>query len=99
VLEALASGLPVVASANARSVVRDGEEGFIVPVGEVAALAERIRQLRDDAALRARFAANARTRALAFDWRARERRIGMVYHQLLEGRAAPQGDAIDLTAL
>ena len=99
VLEALASGLPVVASKNASSVLRDGEEGFIVPVGDVAALAERLRRLHDDRSLRARMAASARERALGFDWRARERRIGLVYRQLLEGRAAAQGECIDLTAL
>ncbi len=40
--EALASGLPVITTANAGSVVRDGEEGYIVPIRDVEALMDRI---------------------------------------------------------
>lgn len=97
VLEALASGLPVIATAHAQTGLRDGIEGFVVPVGDVTGIAERIRRLRDDTDLRAALAANARQRALGFDWSARERRMGMLYRQILEGTEPPEGDCIDLT--
>jgi len=97
VLEALASGLPVIATAPAQTGLRDGIEGFVVPAGDVSAIAERIRRLHDDAELRAALAANARQRALGFDWPARERRFGMLYRQMLEGTDPPEGDCIDLT--
>jgi glycosyltransferase involved in cell wall biosynthesis len=56
-IEALAAGVPVVATdaGGTRTVVDDGETGFVVPVGDVDALADRVAQLRDDPALRARF--------------------------------------------
>lgn len=40
--EALAYGLPVVCTPNTGSVVRDGEEGFIVSIRDAAALVERL---------------------------------------------------------
>jgi hypothetical protein len=48
--EALASGLPVVTTPNAGSVVRDGVDGFILPVYEASAMAGRLRQLHQDRA-------------------------------------------------
>jgi glycosyltransferase involved in cell wall biosynthesis len=46
--EALAYGLPVIATPNTGSVVRDGVDGFIVPIRDPAAIAERIERLADD---------------------------------------------------
>lgn len=59
-LEALARGIPVVVSAGsaAREYVIDGENGYLFPTGDTAALAERLRLLSDDA-LVARLSANA----------------------------------------
>lgn len=56
-IEALAAGVPVVATdaGGTRAVVDDGETGYLVPVGDVQALADRLRRLRDDPELRARF--------------------------------------------
>lgn len=55
-IEALAASVPVVATdaGGTRTVVDDGETGFIVPVGDVAALADRVARLRDDPELRVR---------------------------------------------
>jgi len=51
-VEAMASGAPVVSTdcGGPRSIIEEGENGFLVPVGDAAALAERVvRLLRDDA--------------------------------------------------
>jgi glycosyltransferase involved in cell wall biosynthesis len=66
--EALASGLPSVVTPDAGSVVRDGQDGFVVPARDVDALAGRMKQLGDDPELRAQMAGSARSRALAHDW-------------------------------
>ena len=65
-VEASACGLPVVASASGglSDVVDDGVTGFTVPPGDVAALADRLRRLADDGALRRRLGRAARQRAL-----------------------------------
>ena len=67
-LEALASGVPVITTHACGSVVRDGVEGFIVPVRDARALAKRIEQLLTDRALRARMSEAARRRAAEFTW-------------------------------
>lgn len=58
-LEAWACGTPLVAAAAAgpAAFVRHGENGLLVPVNDPKALALAIRQLREDAGLRARLAA------------------------------------------
>src|SRR5579871_4066453 len=50
VLEAMASGTPVVASrvGGVAEIVRDGETGFLVPPGDVPALRQRLDQLLTD---------------------------------------------------
>jgi phosphatidylinositol alpha-mannosyltransferase len=68
--EAFAAGTPVVASdiAGYRDVVRDGEDGVLVPRGDAAALAEALRDLALDPARRARMSAAAADRAHRFAW-------------------------------
>jgi glycosyltransferase involved in cell wall biosynthesis len=81
IYEALAAGLPCIVSANAGSAVRDGIEGFIVPVGDIEALAARLRELAGDDALRRRMALAARARAEQFSWPSFYRRIGIMYRE------------------
>lgn len=54
-LEALAIGVPTVCTdcppGGAREYIADGANGFLVPVGDVEALAEKLEQLADDSAL------------------------------------------------
>jgi len=56
-LEALACGVPVVASrvGGLPEVVSHGETGFLEPVGDTAAMAADVQRLLDDDALRTRF--------------------------------------------
>ena len=58
VLEALAVGTPVIATAvgGVPEIVRDGENGLLVPADDPVALAEAIRRLVSDDALRRRLA-------------------------------------------
>jgi glycosyltransferase involved in cell wall biosynthesis len=60
--EAMAAGLPVVCTPNTGSIVRDGKEGFIVPIRDADAIAERIHQLTDDPAQRRAMGEAARKR-------------------------------------
>ncbi len=58
VLEAMAAGLPVVASdvSGNRELITDGVNGLLVPYGDADRLAEAIEALRSDTSARARYA-------------------------------------------
>jgi glycosyltransferase involved in cell wall biosynthesis len=66
--EALACGLPSLVTPSAGSVVRDGEEGLLVPAADIERLAAAMEQIGTDPARRAAMAQAARRRALEFDW-------------------------------
>jgi glycosyltransferase involved in cell wall biosynthesis len=92
-IEALAAGRPVVATrvGGVPDVVRDGEDGFLVEVGDARGLAERLAQLAADPGLRGRMGAAGRERVLtryAVDRLAED--VDRLYRALLEtaGRAA-----------
>ncbi len=63
VYEALAAGLPVITTENTGSIVRDGIEGFIVPVCDPEAIATAVRALADNPELRRSMSTNALLRA------------------------------------
>jgi glycosyltransferase involved in cell wall biosynthesis len=69
-VEAGACGTPSIAadSPGLRDSVRHGETGFLVPHGDVAALAERMRQLAEDPAVVTRLGAAARRFAETLSW-------------------------------
>lgn len=67
-LEAMACGVPVITTPNCGSVVRDGIDGFIVPIRDASALADRIQQLVQDRHLRDQMSVAARQRAREFTW-------------------------------
>jgi glycosyltransferase involved in cell wall biosynthesis len=69
-LEGMACGLPSIVTPHtfADDVVEEGVDGFIVPIRDPDAIAERLRALRDDPALQARMGAAARRKAEQFPW-------------------------------
>jgi glycosyltransferase involved in cell wall biosynthesis len=62
VLESLAVGTPVITSANdgAMEIIEDEENGFVVPIGDGKAMADRIRVLMKNADLLKKLSDNAR---------------------------------------
>ena len=85
VLEAMASGTPVVASRldGLPEVVRDGETGFLVTPGDVEELRGRIAQLVGDRALAARMGQRGREVVLEeFTWEACAQRCLAAYGEL-----------------
>jgi glycosyltransferase involved in cell wall biosynthesis len=54
VYEAMAAGLAVITTPNAGSVIRDGQDGLLVPIRDVEALSNALRYLTDSVETRAR---------------------------------------------
>ncbi len=70
ILEAMAAGIPVIVTENtgARPVVRDGIDGFMIPIRSVDSLMENIIWAADHHQDLAEMGANARRRAEEFSW-------------------------------
>ena len=70
-LEAMASGVPVITTPNGPGdFVRDGIDGYTVPIRDVDAIVDRLERMRSDRELREQMGKNARVRALEFSWEA-----------------------------
>ncbi len=88
VLEGMASGLPIVTTnaGGMAEAITDGVEGFLIPVRDIEALADRIERLLTDPALRARMGQTARARAVAeFSLTRQAEVFETMYGTLLEG--------------
>jgi glycosyltransferase involved in cell wall biosynthesis len=91
-MEAAAMGLPVVATdiRGCREVVEHGLNGFLVPAGDPHALAEAIRKLGDEPALRQMMGRAARDRARdRFDERQVVRTVLDTYRQVAARKGVP----------
>jgi phosphatidyl-myo-inositol alpha-mannosyltransferase len=87
-VEAMAAGLPVVASdiAGYRDVVRTGIEGLLVPPGDPVTLAEAVSRVLSDPVLAGRLSEAGRARAETFGWDHIVPRIEAVYHRVIDTR-------------
>ena len=83
VLEGMASGVPVVSTrvGQAAELIVDGENGLLADVDDVDALAQAVRRVHDNAALRHRLHAGGRATAEAHA----EQRLDPLWARLLEG--------------
>lgn len=87
ILEAMAAGLPVIAShvGGVPELVRQGESGLLAGPGKAADLARAMQALLDDAVLRSRMGRQGRVRALAeFGIEHQAARTRDLYNQVLE---------------
>ncbi len=75
--EYMASGTPIVASdlPAIAEIVRDGQNGLLVPPGDASALAGALRRLRDDRALGSRLAEQAKRDVVSYSWQHRAKGI------------------------
>ncbi|MBN1121753.1 MAG: glycosyltransferase family 4 protein [Anaerolineae bacterium] len=86
-LEAMAAGLLVVTTAagGMAEAIRDGVDGYVVPVRDIPALADRIERLLIDPALRERMGRSARQRCLdAFTLDRQVEQFELIYRQAVE---------------
>jgi phosphatidylinositol alpha-mannosyltransferase len=86
-LEAMAAGVPIVASdiPGYRAVVRDRETGLLVPRGSSEAIARAVVTLAHDVELRHRLADEARRAVERYSWETVTGEIVQVYEEVLAG--------------
>ncbi len=84
-LEAMALGVPVVATATGALPEVLGDAALLVPAGDPAALAGAIGAVLDDAGLAERLAAAGRARVTAFSWPAAIDALVETYRDMLAG--------------
>lgn len=88
-VEAMASGLPVVSAdaQNSRSILTDGEDGYICPPTDCAAYAASLTALIESRDLRVSVGAAARRTSLHYSWDKASESVARIYHELVAGRA------------
>lgn len=86
VLEAMACGCAVVATdcGGPRDIIVDGENGFLVEVGNVKQIVDRVKQLLDDAELRKKFVQKSKGTVSKFSWDDSVDKLEEVLHSLAE---------------
>lgn len=84
VLEAMAAGLPVIITQHvgASDVVREGMDGFVVPIRDVDALCEKITLLYENREMAEEMGRNARKRAEEYTWERHGESMIKAYREL-----------------
>lgn len=82
IIEAMAMGLPVVTTTHCGDIVRDGIDGFVVPIRDPETLAARIQEIIEDRELRERMSKAAVERANEFSQKAYASRLLRAVSQL-----------------
>jgi glycosyltransferase involved in cell wall biosynthesis len=85
VYEAAACSLPVIITNNVGAAIRDGQDGYVVPIRDVDALSERLLQLYEDHSLRREMGESARQFVQQFTWDAYHRQLVDHYRDIAGG--------------
>lgn len=95
VLEAMACGVPVITTTHGPGdIVRDGVDGFFVPIRDPEAIASRLDQLYRDPSLREQLGRNAREQALRHTWQAYAQRAADAVLGTPERPMAPEAHEV-----
>lgn len=88
---AMGAGLPLIVTENTGSgeLVREGEEGFVVPIRDVETLKERILWLYENPGLRREMGMAARERVREFSWEKYGERLISVYEEVARREGIP----------
>lgn len=81
--ESMASGLPSIVTYNTGSVVRDGVDGFIVPIRDIESLKKRMKYFYDNQDKVLIMGKNARERACEYTWERHSSSRIEIYKQIL----------------
>ena len=98
IYEAMCAGLPVIVSAQSGSVVRDGQDGLILPQVDATNLALALQKLFDDRGLARDMGTSGRQRILqGFTWQHYQQRLAAAYRAI--HRSEDVQAAVDATLI
>lgn len=80
--EAMACGLPLITTENSASVIKDGRDGFIVPIRDSRAIREKILYFYENRAEITRMGMNAAEQAKQHSWECFQARVVDTYRRL-----------------
>ena len=84
VYEAAACGLPIIVTENVGATIRDGQDGYVIPIRDPEALADRLMRLYQDENLRRAMGESARQYVQQFTWEAYHHELKAHYDALCE---------------
>jgi glycosyltransferase involved in cell wall biosynthesis len=90
-LEAMACGLPVVASNTTSLPEAVGSDGLLLPPDDAEAWADTLSKLLDDESTRAELAARGQQRARSFSWVRTAQQTVATYHRVLDSKRGSNG--------
>lgn len=95
-LEAMAAGIPIVASdiPGFRRVVTSGKDGLLVAPGSPAEIADAVTRIASDPSMAARMTAAGRETALEYDWSSVTSRLEASFMRLLGTEEKPVSEAV-----
>ncbi len=84
-IEAMACGKPVITTPNSglQGILRNGQDGFIVPIRDVEALAEKILYLYENREICVEMGKSARRTAETYTWQRYREQVASVFSQIL----------------
>jgi glycosyltransferase involved in cell wall biosynthesis len=84
--EAMASGVPLIATFNTGSIARDNKDGFIVPIRNVIKLKEKIKYMYDNPEMSKNMGKSAREYVENFTWEKYSENVSKEYESILNAR-------------
>lgn len=87
VFEAMSCGLPVITTENAGSIVRDGIDGFIVPINNVDSLIEKIKYFYENRDEIEKMGKNAQEYSKEFTWELYGKKVNELYQKVLSNES------------
>ncbi|MFO1006823.1 MAG: glycosyltransferase family 4 protein [Planctomycetaceae bacterium] len=87
--EAMAHGLPVIATPNAGSVVKDGVTGFLIPIRDPEAIAQSLLSIAENAPLRESMGVSARQVASGLTLQHYQAQLSQAIQEALSPQQAP----------
>ncbi len=84
--EAMAAGLPIITTFNSGPVFKDGEAGFIIPIRDAKAIADKILYLKNNPSIARKTGNNGRNLVRKFTWDIYGKKLIELYKKLLSRR-------------